>query len=134
MSDVDMRIFSPSAFPLFFVFHVENLPGLPDTNAMVKGDTQPTSWIFEICMRQTHKMVQTLYSVSLETCDLGSGGLCFYCLALASLWSSIFWALNETEVEVSTLPTSPLSPTNTCSSVSAKSFPVTPDSLWPYGL
>ena len=37
MSDVDMRIFSPFAFPLFFVFHVENLSGLPDTNAVVKG-------------------------------------------------------------------------------------------------
>ena len=43
MSDVDMRIFSPFAFPLFFVFHVENLSGLPDTNAVVKGAHNPSA-------------------------------------------------------------------------------------------
>lgn len=41
MSDVDMRIFSPFAFPSFLVFHVENLSGLPDKNAVVKGTHNP---------------------------------------------------------------------------------------------
>lgn len=107
-------------FPIILVFHVENLPGLPDTNAMVKGTHNPPAeylkfvwdrhirWFRHPLLCQPWDLWSRLRrSLFLLPCPCLCGPL-------------IFWALNETEVEVSTLPTSPLSPTNMYSSSECK--------------
>ena len=113
-----------SCFPIILCVSCWKLVWIARYKCHGQGDTQPTSWIFEICMRETHKMVQTPL-LSCQPWDLQSRlRRSLFLLPCPCLCGPlIFWALNETEVEVSTLPTSPLSSTNMySSSVSAKSF------------